>query len=49
MEQRDFIAQHYMTVKKSNPQLPILIRESAGVEARMFAKFGTVALLKTAT
>ncbi|KAI8085946.1 thioredoxin-like protein [Gilbertella persicaria] len=36
---RDFIAKNYVDIKKVNPELPILIREASGVEARAFARF----------
>ncbi|XP_051870287.1 NADH dehydrogenase [ubiquinone] 1 alpha subcomplex subunit 2 [Pristis pectinata] len=36
---RDFIEQHYVTMKKANPEFPILIRESAGVQSRAWARY----------
>ncbi|KAI9249183.1 thioredoxin-like protein [Phascolomyces articulosus] len=36
---REYIAQNYTAIKKANPELPILIREASGVEARVFARF----------
>ncbi|KAI8144457.1 thioredoxin-like protein [Fennellomyces sp. T-0311] len=36
---REFIGQNYAAIKKANPELPILIREASGVEARVFARF----------
>ncbi|KAG1175218.1 hypothetical protein G6F70_004298 [Rhizopus microsporus] len=36
---RDFVAKNYLTIKQANPELPILIREASGVEARAFARF----------
>ncbi|KAM0750206.1 NADH dehydrogenase, alpha subcomplex, subunit 2 [Meredithblackwellia eburnea MCA 4105] len=36
---RAFIKQSYPAVKKANPDLPILIRESIGTPARAFARF----------
>ncbi|XP_026214322.1 NADH dehydrogenase [ubiquinone] 1 alpha subcomplex subunit 2 [Anabas testudineus] len=37
---RDFVEQHYVTLKKSNPDFPILIRECSGVQARLWARYG---------
>ncbi|KAL3878153.1 hypothetical protein ACJMK2_030523 [Sinanodonta woodiana] len=36
---RDFIEQHYVTLKKSNPQFPILIRECSGVQPKIYARY----------
>ncbi|KAI8083894.1 thioredoxin-like protein [Thamnidium elegans] len=36
---RDFIAKNYVSIKKANPELPILVREASGIEARAFARF----------
>ncbi|KAL1928653.1 hypothetical protein VTP01DRAFT_2439 [Rhizomucor pusillus] len=36
---REFVAQNYTAIKKANPELPILIREASGAEARVFARF----------
>jgi len=36
---RDFIENHYLTVKKSNPKFPILIRECSGVTPKLWARF----------
>ncbi|TDL20516.1 NADH dehydrogenase alpha subcomplex subunit 2 [Rickenella mellea] len=36
---RQFILAAYPTIKKNNPDLPILIREAAGTPARAFARF----------
>ncbi|XP_071362587.1 NADH dehydrogenase [ubiquinone] 1 alpha subcomplex subunit 2 [Trachinotus anak] len=36
---RDFVEQHYVTLKKSNPDFPILIRECSGVQARVWARY----------
>ncbi|ORY94848.1 thioredoxin-like protein [Syncephalastrum racemosum] len=36
---RDFVAQNYTSIKQANPNLPILIREASGAEARVFARF----------
>ena len=37
---RQFIQSTYPSLKKSNPDLPILIREANGTPARAFARFG---------
>ncbi|KAG1930875.1 NADH dehydrogenase [ubiquinone] 1 alpha subcomplex subunit 2 [Pimephales promelas] len=37
---RDFIEQHYVTLKKANPEFPILIRECSGVQPRLWARYG---------
>ena len=37
---REFIQQHYVQVKQSNPRLPFLIRECSGVEPRLYARYG---------
>ncbi|XP_078100674.1 NADH dehydrogenase [ubiquinone] 1 alpha subcomplex subunit 2 [Sander vitreus] len=36
---RDFVEQHYVTLKKTNPDFPILIRECSGVQARVWARY----------
>uniref|UniRef100_A0A663EMC0 NADH dehydrogenase [ubiquinone] 1 alpha subcomplex subunit 2 n=1 Tax=Aquila chrysaetos chrysaetos TaxID=223781 RepID=A0A663EMC0_AQUCH len=36
---RDFIEQHYVTLKKANPDFPILIRECSGVEPKLWARY----------
>ncbi|XP_068600879.1 NADH dehydrogenase [ubiquinone] 1 alpha subcomplex subunit 2 [Brachionichthys hirsutus] len=36
---RDFVEQHYVNLKKSNPDFPILIRECSGVQARVWARY----------
>ncbi|KAI9140761.1 thioredoxin-like protein [Paraphysoderma sedebokerense] len=36
---RTFVSQQYLNLKKDNPKLPILIREAAGVEPRIFAQY----------
>ena len=37
---RSFIQSAYPTIKRHNPDLPVLIREANGVPARIFARFG---------
>ena len=34
-----FITQNYATLKKANPDLPLLVREANGTPARIFARF----------
>ncbi|XP_067899157.1 NADH dehydrogenase [ubiquinone] 1 alpha subcomplex subunit 2 [Heterodontus francisci] len=36
---RDFIEQHYVALKKANPEFPILIRECAGVQSKAWARY----------
>ncbi len=36
----NFIMKHYKALKGANPTLPVLIRECAGAEARLTARFG---------
>ncbi|XP_061659692.1 NADH dehydrogenase [ubiquinone] 1 alpha subcomplex subunit 2 [Syngnathoides biaculeatus] len=36
---RDFVAQHYVDLKRANAHLPILVRECSGVEARLWARY----------
>ncbi|KAI7895874.1 thioredoxin-like protein [Mucor mucedo] len=36
---RDFVAKNYVSIKQANPELPILVREASGIEARAFARF----------
>ncbi|XP_060790927.1 NADH dehydrogenase [ubiquinone] 1 alpha subcomplex subunit 2 [Neoarius graeffei] len=36
---RDFVQQHYVTLKKANPGFPILIRECSGVQPRLWARY----------
>ncbi|XP_039629798.1 NADH dehydrogenase [ubiquinone] 1 alpha subcomplex subunit 2 [Polypterus senegalus] len=36
---RDFIEQHYVTLKKANPLFPILIRECSGVQPKLWARY----------
>jgi hypothetical protein len=37
---RDFLLANYAELKKANPTFPILVRESAGVEAKLTARYG---------
>ncbi|XP_073335737.1 NADH dehydrogenase [ubiquinone] 1 alpha subcomplex subunit 2 [Pagrus major] len=39
MGARDFVEQHYVSLKKSNPDFPILIRECSGIQARVWARY----------
>ncbi|XP_054902614.1 NADH dehydrogenase [ubiquinone] 1 alpha subcomplex subunit 2 [Poeciliopsis prolifica] len=36
---RNFVEQKYVDLKKANPDLPILIRECSGVQARLWARY----------
>ncbi|KAF5310123.1 hypothetical protein D9619_010379 [Psilocybe cf. subviscida] len=36
---RAFIVSKYPTIKKHNPDLPVMIREATGTPARIFARF----------
>ncbi|XP_020510964.1 NADH dehydrogenase [ubiquinone] 1 alpha subcomplex subunit 2 [Labrus bergylta] len=36
---RDFVEQQYVSLKKMNPDFPILIRECSGVQARVWARY----------
>ncbi|KAM9226473.1 NADH dehydrogenase [ubiquinone] 1 alpha subcomplex subunit 2 [Leptosomus discolor] len=36
---RDFVEQHYVTLKKANPDFPILIRECSGVQPVLWARY----------
>ncbi|KXN69312.1 NADH dehydrogenase, alpha subcomplex, subunit 2 [Conidiobolus coronatus NRRL 28638] len=36
---RNFVINNYKQIKQANPNLPILVREAEGVEARVFARY----------
>ncbi|KAF9465910.1 thioredoxin-like protein [Collybia nuda] len=36
---REFILSKYPSIKKHNPDLPVMIREATGTPARIFARF----------
>ncbi|NXX40440.1 NDUA2 dehydrogenase, partial [Tricholaema leucomelas] len=36
---REFIEQHYVALKKANPDFPILIRECSGVQPKLWARY----------
>ncbi|XP_053961664.1 NADH dehydrogenase [ubiquinone] 1 alpha subcomplex subunit 2 [Anastrepha obliqua] len=36
---REFVEKFYPNFKKSNPELPILIRECAGIQPRLWARY----------
>ncbi|XP_028840665.1 NADH dehydrogenase [ubiquinone] 1 alpha subcomplex subunit 2 [Denticeps clupeoides] len=36
---RDFVEQHYVTLKKANPDFPILIRECSGIQPKLWARY----------
>eukprot|EP00879_Flechtneria_rotunda_P001585 GHRR01001744.1.p2 GENE.GHRR01001744.1~~GHRR01001744.1.p2 ORF type:complete len:102 (+),score=24.68 GHRR01001744.1:136-441(+) len=37
---RDFVIGSYAELKKANPDLPILVRECSGTEAKLTARYG---------
>lgn len=37
---REFIEKHYVTLKKANPNFPILIRECSGIQPKLWARYG---------
>ncbi|RGP68363.1 nadh dehydrogenase ubiquinone 1 alpha subcomplex 2 [Fusarium sporotrichioides] len=37
---RSFITRSYPTMKRNNPNIPILIREAAGTQPKIFARYG---------
>lgn len=41
---RNFVINHYKELKGANPSLPILVRECAGVEPKLWARFGALVL-----
>ncbi|XP_043924960.1 NADH dehydrogenase [ubiquinone] 1 alpha subcomplex subunit 2 isoform X2 [Protopterus annectens] len=36
---RDFIEQHYVTLKKANPEFPILVRECSGIQPKLWVRY----------
>ncbi|XP_017470899.1 PREDICTED: NADH dehydrogenase [ubiquinone] 1 alpha subcomplex subunit 2 [Rhagoletis zephyria] len=36
---REFVEKFYPSLKKNNPDLPILIRECSGIQPRLWARF----------
>jgi hypothetical protein len=40
MASRSFLARAYPTMKKNNPNTPIMIREAAGTQPRVYARYG---------
>ena len=36
---REFINKYYSAIKKSNPDLPILVRECSGIEPKIWFRF----------
>lgn len=36
---RDYVASNYAALKADNPKLPILVREAAGAQAKVAARF----------
>ncbi|KMY88080.1 NADH dehydrogenase [ubiquinone] 1 alpha subcomplex subunit 2 [Drosophila simulans] len=37
---REYVERFYPNLKKSNPDLPILVRECSGVQPRLYARYG---------
>lgn len=37
---RSFLARAYPTMKKNNPNTPIMLREAAGTQPRVYARYG---------
>ncbi|MES1911411.1 MAG: hypothetical protein MHM6MM_003842 [Cercozoa sp. M6MM] len=38
---REFLQSEFAAMRQTNPTLPLLVRESAGTEARIIARFGS--------
>jgi hypothetical protein len=38
---RSFLSRAYPTMKKNNPNTPIMLREAAGTQPRVYARYGT--------
>ena len=39
-EHRSFLSRAYPTMKKNNPNIPIMLREAAGTQPQIFARYG---------
>lgn len=39
-DNRSFLARAYPTMKKNNPHTPIMLREAAGTQPRVYARYG---------
>merc|ERR1711988_29141 len=37
---RQFVEQHYVPIKMSNPKFPILVRECSGIQPKLWARYG---------
>lgn len=37
---REFIERDYISLKKANPNTPILVRECSGIEPKLWARYG---------
>ncbi|KAL9926803.1 NADH dehydrogenase (ubiquinone) B8 subunit [Glossina fuscipes fuscipes] len=37
---REYVQRYYPSLKKDNPDLPILIRECSGIQPRLWARYG---------
>jgi NADH dehydrogenase (ubiquinone) 1 alpha subcomplex subunit 2 len=44
---RSFLARAYPTMKKNNPNTPIMLREAAGTQPRVYARYGTLRAART--
>lgn len=42
LQRSDFVLSSYAELKKANPDLPILVREASGAEAKLIARFGAL-------
>ncbi|XP_076843061.1 NADH dehydrogenase [ubiquinone] 1 alpha subcomplex subunit 2 [Brachyhypopomus gauderio] len=36
---REFVNQHYVTLKTANPDFPVLVRECSGAQPRLWARY----------
>ncbi|KAK2188563.1 hypothetical protein NP493_128g02011 [Ridgeia piscesae] len=36
---RDFLEQHYVSLKQNNPKFPVLVRECSGVQPMIWARY----------
>lgn len=41
-DHRNFLVRAYPTMKKNNPNIPIMMREAAGTVPKVFARYGTL-------
>jgi hypothetical protein len=40
MDSRSFLSRAYPTMKKNNPYTPIMLREAAGTQPKVYARYG---------